>query len=102
MIVFYPCQEDGGDTPVTTLREALQAVEKSGFIDYSLGGHSCARPQEVAQGKSDDRFDVVPETGNPLVWRATAVAQKQLKAINIASHFTAEALDKSPLVLVLW
>lgn len=87
---------------MTTLREALQAAEKAGFIDYTLGGHSCARPPDVAQGKSDDRFEVVPETGNPLVWRATAVAQKQLKAINIASHFTADTLGKSPLVLVLW
>ena len=87
---------------MTTLREALQRIEKSGFIDYTLGGHSCARPAEVAQGKCDDKFDICPETGNPLVWRATAIAHKQLKAINCASHFTADALEKSHLVQVPW
>ena len=101
-MLFGTLQEDSGDSQVTTLREALQGIERSGFIDWSLGGHACNRPADVAQGRSDDRFDIVPESGNPLVWRASAINQKQLKAINCASHFSADTLNKSPLVCVLW
>ena len=96
------CQEENGDSPVMTLREALQKIEKSGFIDYSVGGHSCTRPADVQAGKADDMFEVKPESGNPLVWKATGISQKQLKVNNIASHFTAMQLDASPLILVLW
>ena len=93
-------QDNGADGPVTTLRAALQAVERSGMIEYSLGGHSCTRPSDVQQGKADDSFDIVPEAENPLLWRANAIPHKQLKAVNVASHFAFAALDASPLILV--
>jgi hypothetical protein len=95
-------QEESGDSPVLSLREALQKIEKSGFIDYSLGGHACSRPPSVTQGKADDMFEIIPENGNPLVWRATAISHKQLKGVNCASHFSADALEKSPLECVFW
>ena len=93
-------QEESGDSPVLSLREALQKIEKSGFMEYTLGGHSCTRPPSVTQGKADDMFEIVPENGNPLLWRATAIAHKQLKGVNCASYFTAAALDQSPLECV--
>ena len=85
-----------------TLRQALQRLEKSGFIEYTLGGHVCQRPVTVQQGKEDDRFDVSPEDGNGLVWRANSIPIKQLKGANVASHFSHAALKASPLVCVFW
>ena len=99
----YSCmtmrQDNGTDSPVMTLRAALQAVERGGMIEYSLGGHSCTRPPDVQQGKADDSFDIVAEADNPLLWRANGIPQKQLKAINVASHFACSALEASPLLL---
>ena len=76
-------------------------METSGFIEYSVGGHTCARPAAVQQGKCDDYFEVAPHEGNQLVWRATSIPAKQLKASNVASHFTYGNLVEGPLVLVL-
>ena len=95
-------QGDAGDSRVMSLREALQSVEKSGFIEYTLGGHSCSRPAAVQQGHEDDRFDIAPEDGNPLVWRANAIPSKQLKAANVASHFSHSSLSESPLQVATW
>eukprot|EP00435_Cladocopium_sp_Y103_P054071 s74_g17.t1 len=35
-VSVFCLEEDGGDTPVMTLREALQNAEKGGFIDYTV------------------------------------------------------------------
>lgn len=83
-----------------TLREALQHVEKNGLVDYTLGGHKCERPPEVKQGKCDDRFDIQGGPDSPLLWRANNVAMKNLKANNVASHFSWEKLSSSNLELV--
>ncbi len=101
-LVEKPGQEDSGDSVVMTLRHALQSFEKSGFIDWTLGGHSCTRPAEVQQGKADDMFEIKPQEGNTLLWRATTVPAKQLKQTNVASSFSSNALDASPLICVLW
>lgn len=92
-------QDDGSDTNPMVLCAALQAVEKSGMIDFSLAGHTCCRPPEVQQGRCDDRFDVAP-TDEKLLWKANAVPAKSLKASNLASHFSYQQLKASPLVLV--
>lgn len=83
------------------LREALQAVERGGMIEYSLGGHHCARPPAVQQGQSDDCFTISPDANNELLWRPNAVQAKALKGANLASHFPYKSLSESPLVLVL-
>ena len=83
-----------------TLRHCLQGVEKSGMIEYLLGGHKCARPASVQQGNSDDFFQISPDPENELVWKPSAVQVKHLKAANLASHFPFTLLDASPLVLV--
>lgn len=83
------------------LRQALQSLEQGGFVEYTLGGHMCVRPVAVQQGKEDDKFDISPESENPLVWRPNVIAQKNLKAANIASHFSFGQLEASPLVLDL-
>lgn len=46
-------------------------------------------------------FWSAPHEGNQLVWRATSIPAKQLKASNVASHFTYGNLVEGPLVLVL-
>lgn len=97
-----PLQEDNTDSAVMTLRSCLQLVERSGFIEYTVGGHQCSRPADVTQGKMDDKFELSPEQNNPLVWKATAINSKQLKSINCASHFSADALEGSPLVCAFW
>lgn len=102
LLINKPGQEDSGDSAVMTLRHALQSFEKSGFIDWTLGGHSCARPAEVQQGKADDMFEIKPQEGNQLLWRATTVAAKQLKQTNVASCFSCATFDASPLICVLW
>ncbi|CAK9109302.1 unnamed protein product [Durusdinium trenchii] len=92
-------EDDGSDTNPMVLCAALQAVEKSGMIDFSLAGHTCCRPPEVQQGRCDDRFYVAP-TDEKLLWKANAVPAKSLKASNLASHFSYQQLKASPLVLV--
>ena len=77
-----------------TLRGALQEIEKTGLVEYSLGGHTCGRPAEVKQGRADP--------GNPLLWRSNAVQTKSLKSANLAGHFSWEILKTSPLKLVFW
>ena len=94
-------QEDGSDGPVTRLRECLQSIEKGGMIEYTVGGHRCQRPPSVTQGKADDQFEVGPDPDNELLWRPNAIQTKQLKAVNLASHFPYTALNDSPLLLVL-
>lgn len=95
------CQEKEGnaDTPIMSLRSALQRIEASGMVDYTLGGHTCARPQAVQQGKVDDCFSVSPDGSARLLWRPNTVPGKQLK---VASSFSYTSLNASPLVLVLW
>ena len=88
-------QESGGDSETMTLRQALQKIERDGVVDYSVGGHSCERPPEVAQGLSDDCFKIAPDPDNLLVWRANAVQVRHLKASNAASFFTWEKLEAS-------
>ena len=107
MIIFYisppyPSQENGCDLPVQTLRDVLQHIESKGCVDFSLGGHTCARPPEVQQGKAPDSFVITPDPGNPLLWRPQLIQQKNLKPANIASHFQYSILKDSPLVLVPW
>ena len=74
-------EEQGADGDVVSLRVALQRVEKGGMVDFSLGGHTCARPAAVAQGHQDDHFQVAPDAAQALLW---------------------SALVESPLVLVPW
>ena len=85
-----------------TLRAALQHWEKSGMVEYTVGGHVCHRPPEVQQGRADDMFDVTVEADNPLVWRATAIQSKNLKIANVASAFSFTQLLQSPLLLAPW
>lgn len=92
-------QEDGADGPVTALKEALQAAERSGLVEYSLGGHKCQRPSDVQQGRADDRFEISPDLDNELLWRPNAFQTRSLKASNIASHFSFTSLNESPLVM---
>ena len=98
----FLCQDDGTDGPVMTLRAALQAVEKQGLIEYSLGGHACSRPPAVQQGQCDDKFDIKPDPENELLWRPSAIQTKHLKAANLASHFPYQILTDSPLVIAPW
>ena len=95
-------EEQGADGDVVSLRVALQRVEKGGMVDFSLGGHTCARPAAVAQGHQDDHFQVAPDAAQALLWRPHAIATKNLKACNVASSFLWSALEESPLVLVPW
>lgn len=44
------------DTKLMTLREALQSLENSGFLDFELSGYTKDRPPEVQQGLAEDRF----------------------------------------------
>ena len=99
---LYTCQENGADLPVQALRAVLQHIESKGFVDFTLGGHSCARPPAVQQGKAPDSFVIAPDANNPLVWRPQLIQQKNLKPANIASHFQYGILKASPLVLVPW
>ena len=84
------------------LRQALQSVERAGMIEYSLGGHHCARPPAVQQGQSDDCFTISADPNNELLWRPNAIQAKALKGANLASHFPYKTLSDSPLVLALW
>ena len=85
-----------------SLRAALQQIEKTGMIDYTVGGHKCERPGEVVQGHADDRFQISPDPDQALLYRSNAVAAKNLKFNNLASFFTFQALEASPLVLAPW
>ena len=104
MISVYDCmspREDGNsDSEVMTLRSALQEVEKGGMVDFTLGGHMCQRPPEVAQGKADDHFSVTPDGASALLWRPNQIPAKNLKSANVASHFSFDHLNSSPLALV--
>ena len=39
-----------------SLRACLQAAEKSGMVEFSLGGHTAERPGSVYQGTDDDKL----------------------------------------------
>lgn len=95
-------QENSKDGPLCSLRDALQQVEKNGLVDFSVGGHTCVRPPEVQQGMCDDRFVISADNSNPLLFKPNAIQTKSLKAANLASHFSWEAMQASPLELVLW
>ena len=69
-------EEQGADGDVVSLRVALQRVEKGGMVDFSLGGHTCARPAAVAQGHQDDHFQVAPDAAQALLWRPHAIATR--------------------------
>ncbi|CAK9100995.1 unnamed protein product [Durusdinium trenchii] len=62
-------EENSVDGPMQSLRTILQRIESQGIVDFQLGGHKVARPPDVQQGKAPDHFDVMPEDGNPLIWR---------------------------------
>lgn len=49
-------EDDGSDTPVQSLRACLQQIERSGMVDFQLGGHNCERPAQVFNGHQDDTF----------------------------------------------
>lgn len=91
-------KDDSGDGKVATLRAVLHAVERSGMVEITLGGHSCSRPPDVKQGRCDDYFNVAPE-GDELLWRPNTVQAKSLKSTNLASHFTFTQLHGSSLRL---
>ena len=98
-----PCllpQENGSDSSLMTLREVLQKVERGGAVDYTVGGHRCDRPPQVQQGQADDHFIVSPDPDSPRLWRQTAVAMRNLKANNVASHFSYTQLAGSALKMV--
>ena len=82
------------------MKEALQKVEASGIVEYTLGGHRCERPPEVAQGLSEDAFNISPDGDNSLLWRANQIQTKSLKQSNVASHFPFSMLSQSALTLV--
>ena len=90
-------EEDGVDSPVKTLRSALQHFESKGLVDYTLGGHVCSRPPSVQQGKESDCFEIRPDTSNTLAWKPNNVPAKSLKAANVASSFSSVLLEASPL-----
>ena len=92
-------QENGTDSEVMSLRDALQKVERGGLVDFKLGGHRCERPPEVQQGRADDRFVITSDPENPLLWKANAVQVRNFKQNNIASHFPYSKLKDSPLQL---
>eukprot|EP00435_Cladocopium_sp_Y103_P029455 s2934_g7.t1 len=92
-------KENGSDSAVMVLRHALQQVEKNITVDFTLGGHKCERPPQVTQGNADDFFQVSPDPDSQLLWRPTAVAMRNLKYNNVASHFLWTKLKDSPLEL---
>ena len=83
-----------------SLKDCLQRVEASGLVEYTLGGHKCERPPEVAQGLSEDAFNVSPDPDNALLWRANQIQTRSLKQSNVASHFPFSTLAQSALTLV--
>ena len=93
-------QENGSDSSLMSLRTALQKVERGGAVDYTLGGHRCERPPQVQQGHADDQFTISPDPDSPLLWRPSAIAMRNLKANNVASHFSYTQLAGSALKLV--
>ena len=95
-------EEDSVDGPVMTLRQALQGFEAKGVVDYTLGGHHCARPPSVQQGREADCFEVRPDPANALVWKPNNVSARALKAANVASSFSSASLEASPLQKVPW
>lgn len=98
-----PCllpQENGSDSSLMSLREVLQKVERGGAVDYTLGGHRCERPPQVQQGHADDQFIISADPESPLLWRPSAIAMRNLKANNVASHFSYTQLAGSALKLV--
>ncbi|CAK9060296.1 unnamed protein product [Durusdinium trenchii] len=98
--VVVTMEENSKDGPLCSLRDALQQVEKNGLVDFSVGGHTCVRPPEVQQGMCDDRFVISADNSNPLLFKPNAIQTKSLKAANLASHFSWEAMQASPLELV--
>ena len=98
-IMNHLWQDGASDSGIMTLRTALQTIETQGMVDYTLGGHSCARPAAVSQGREDDKFSIAPDGGNLLLWRPNQIPMKNLKAANVASHFNYDNLKASPLKL---
>ncbi|CAL1150712.1 unnamed protein product [Cladocopium goreaui] len=80
---------------VLVVVEALQGAK--GVVDYTLGGHHCARPPSVQQGREADCFEVRPDPANALVWKPNNVSARALKAANVASSFSSASLEASPL-----
>lgn len=87
------------DSSVISLRSAIQKIEASGNVDFSLGGHVCARPADVQQGRADDHFEISPDSSTMLLWRPNNVPAKNIKNTNLASQFAFPALMSSPLAL---
>lgn len=86
----FSLADAGTESEVQTLRSLLQHVESAKqLVDYSVGGHSCARPPQVQQGVAPDGFNIEPDTANPVVWRPQAIQVKNLKGANIASTLRA-------------
>ena len=82
-----------------SLRQALQDIERGGLVDFTFGGHSCERPQEVRQGRADDMFQISPQPDSRLLWKSNAIQVRSLKASNAASHFPWSKLESSCLDL---
>jgi len=99
MTALHSCQENGSDSAVMVLRQALQQVERNITVDFTLGGHRCERPPQVTQGHADDFFQITPDADSQLLWRPTAIAMRNLKHNNVASHFLWSKLKDSPLEL---
>lgn len=89
------------DSERLTLRATLQLVESNHFVDFQLGGHTCQRPPEVVQGRSDDRFNVTPEAGNELLFRSNSVQVRNLKHSNLASFFPGNKLEESAALMLV-
>ncbi|CAK9089138.1 Uncharacterized protein SCF082_LOCUS42073 [Durusdinium trenchii] len=92
-------EEGNSDSGLLTLRSAIQKIEAAGHVDFTLGGHTCQRPSSVQQGKADDHFEIGPDTSSTLLWRPHNVPSKNVKAANLASQFTAQSLEHSPLYM---
>ena len=92
-------QEQGSDSNVMGLREALQQIERTGLVDFKLGGHRCERPPAVQQGRDDDHFELQADPSSALLWKPNTIAVKNLKFTNVASHFVWSKLQSSNLQL---
>ena len=72
-------------------------MERTGLIDFTLGGHTCVRPAAVTQGHDgNDRFDVVPDESKPAAWKSNNVRLELVKFTNLGSFFSSSALLGSP------
>ena len=95
-------EEDGSDTQVMSLREALQRYEAGGLVEYTLGGHHASRSAGVQQGREPDAFQIAPDASNALAWKANNVPSRSIKAANVASVFPWPLLEASPMQMVPW